>query len=114
MQHTNDMEGEVFKIPTNASSKPRPQTQKLSYAPPEWSGSCQEPYSVEIIKSGSIVDELNLINEEYVVFGREPPSRIVMQHPSISRHHAVLQYCPKVLNLSRTLNILSLSFSINN
>ncbi|CAD5119749.1 DgyrCDS8344 [Dimorphilus gyrociliatus] len=89
------MEGEVFKVPKSGTATVRQQTQKLSYIPPAWSGICKEPYSLEIIKNGAIVTDLNLLNEEFVVFGREPPSKIIMEHPSISRHHAVLQYCPE-------------------
>ena len=69
---------------------------RLPYTVPHWSG---EPpshlqFSLSIIKNGSIIDELDLGGKEYLVFGRLPSCDVHLEHPSISRYHAVLQYRP--------------------
>ena len=69
---------------------------RLPYTVPHWSG---EPpshlqFSLSIIKNGSIIDELELGGKEYLIFGRLPTCDVHLEHPSISRYHAVLQYRP--------------------
>ena len=69
---------------------------RLPYTVPHWSGEppSHQQFSLSIIKNGSIIDELDLGGKEYLVFGRLPTCDIQLEHPSISRHHAVLQYRP--------------------
>lgn len=56
---------------------------------------------LEVIKNGAIIEsiQLNQIDKqghpkEYLVIGRQdgPTADILMEHPSISRHHAVIQF----------------------
>ena len=50
-------------------------------------------FSLEIIKNGVILEEITLKDKEFFLIGRlQDLSDIVVQHPSISRKHAVLQY----------------------
>lgn len=50
-------------------------------------------FSLEIIKNGVILEEISLKDREFFLIGRlQDLSDIVVQHPSISRKHAVLQY----------------------
>jgi len=41
-----------------------------------------------------MVQEIPISNKPYQVFGRLPNCDMQLEHPSISRHHAVLQYRP--------------------
>ncbi|CAH0713014.1 unnamed protein product, partial [Brenthis ino] len=66
----------------------------IPYKEPKWSGTCPEgsEYALEVLKSGMIVEKVDLTNKPYYVFGRLANCDVIMAHPTISRHHAVLQY----------------------
>ena len=53
-----------------------------------------EPYSLLIIKNGTEIGKLLLDDKPYHTFGRIPNCDVTLEHPSISRYHAVLQYRP--------------------
>lgn len=85
----------------------------VSYKEPEWGGlptTSDKNYTLEVLKSGSIVEVIDLMSKSYWIFGRMKNCDIPMQHPTasrliitktlrvfflhvfISRYHAVLQY----------------------
>jgi len=64
----------------------------LPYKEPKWSGIPNEPYDFEVLKSGKILESVNLNSKPFYVFGRLSTCDIRMAHPTISRYHAVLQY----------------------
>jgi len=65
----------------------------VPYTEPPWGGVASElPYELEILKNGAIVDTLPLTRSSYFVVGRLPVCDVSLEHPSISRYHAVLQY----------------------
>lgn len=64
----------------------------LPYKEPSWSGIPPISYSFEIIKNGTFVETFNIRNS-LVVFGRLDVCDIMFEHPSVSRYHAVVQYC---------------------
>lgn len=64
----------------------------LPYKEPTWGGSCEEKYSFEVIKNGAVIDTIDLATSCFQVVGRLPSCNIPMEHPSLSRHHAVIQY----------------------
>lgn len=68
---------------------------QLPYKEPYWSGIPPESsgYYLEVVKNGVITNYIKLIDQPYTVFGRLDHCHIVLEHPSISRYHAVLQYC---------------------
>ncbi|KAL2099418.1 hypothetical protein ACEWY4_005898 [Coilia grayii] len=69
--------------------KPNP---PLPYTEPQWGGVADMPYAVEVLKNGAIVNRVPLTQQGYFVVGRLPVCDISLEHPSISRYHAVLQY----------------------
>ncbi|GFU22907.1 kanadaptin [Nephila pilipes] len=62
------------------------------YTEPEWSGTPPPNYYIEVIKNGTCVFSLP-IKSPFIVFGRMDKCDIVFEHPSVSRYHAVIQYC---------------------
>lgn len=65
----------------------------LKYTEPSWGGNTPDTsYSLEILKNGTIVDTVPLTERSYYVVGRLPVCDVSLEHPSISRYHAVIQY----------------------
>jgi len=65
---------------------------ELPYKEPSWSGIPDELYSLEVLKNGSIVSTIDLTSKPFHVFGRLPNCDVSLEHPSVSRYHAVIQY----------------------
>ncbi|KAI8904741.1 SMAD/FHA domain-containing protein [Gorgonomyces haynaldii] len=61
------------------------------YQKPDWSEKPVNEYYLEVLKNGSIIETVQ-IEKEYIVFGKLDDCDVVMEHPSISRHHCVLQF----------------------
>ncbi|XP_071051656.1 kanadaptin [Onthophagus taurus] len=78
----------------NTSLKSQPQTAELSYKEPDWGGipDCDDEYVLEVLKSGQIVERINLMKKSFTVIGRLDDCDITMAHPTVSRYHAILQY----------------------
>ncbi|XP_068195611.1 kanadaptin [Antennarius striatus] len=65
----------------------------IPYTEPSWGGKASDtPYALEILKNGTIVDKVPLTERSYFVVGRLPVCDVSLEHPSISRYHAVIQY----------------------
>lgn len=65
----------------------------VPYTEPPWGGKAPtSPYALEILKNGTIVDTVPLTQRSYFVVGRLPVCDVSLEHPSISRYHAVIQY----------------------
>ena len=68
---------------------------ELSYTEPMWSGRPVEAYHLLVIKNGVEVDTIKLTDKSFCIFGRLPTCHVQLEHPSVSRYHAILQHCPK-------------------
>ena len=65
---------------------------QIPFKPPSWCCVCNKNYSFEILKGGVIKGEISLTEKPYYIFGRLEGCDVVMEHPSISRYHAVVVY----------------------
>ncbi|XP_055492324.1 kanadaptin [Leucoraja erinacea] len=80
-------------IPKLPSDKYKP-CPPLPYEEPPWGGLAEAPYSFEVLKNGGIASVISLNRKSFYVVGRLPTCDIALEHPSISRYHAVVQHRP--------------------
>ncbi|KAJ3374742.1 hypothetical protein GGF31_006639 [Allomyces arbusculus] len=65
----------------------------LPYNLPTWSSNPTEPWKLEVLKNGVIVHEIACPETKpFLTVGRLPTCDVDLEHPSISRYHAVLQF----------------------
>ncbi|KAJ7562912.1 hypothetical protein O6H91_03G088700 [Diphasiastrum complanatum] len=62
------------------------------YSMPAWSHAPGHPYILEVLKEGSVIEVLNVSQKAAYMFGRSDRCDFILEHPSSSRYHAVLQY----------------------
>lgn len=66
------------------------------YSEPEWSQATTKPGFLEILKGGKIIKTVPVpLNTPFLTFGRLPENDVMLDHESISRKHAVLQFGPR-------------------
>ena len=83
-----------------AAAAPPPRAEKASapheYQPPVWSAVpviTSTPFSFEVIKDGVVVSNMDLSERPYYVIGRhKSTAHLVLEHPSISRQHVIVQH----------------------
>ncbi|KAL9226483.1 hypothetical protein vseg_002290 [Gypsophila vaccaria] len=64
----------------------------VPYQIPAWSQPPSHPFLFEVLKDGAIVDHLDLTKKGAYMFGRIDLCDFVLEHPTISRFHAVIQF----------------------
>jgi len=67
----------------------------IPYKEPLWGGITDKSYYFEVVKNGAVAERVELTAKSYYVFGRLPSCDHSMDHPSLSRYHAVVQHCAK-------------------
>ncbi|KAG0320335.1 Kanadaptin [Dissophora globulifera] len=81
------------RIPSTEESKPRaPNAPPLKYQKPAWSGYPNQQFFFEVIKNGIVVERIRAPEKEFLTIGRLPMCDLEMEHPSLSRYHAVVQF----------------------
>ncbi|KAF9569181.1 Kanadaptin [Mortierella alpina] len=78
--------------PPARDSKPAGNAPPLKYHKPAWSGYPNQQFFFEVIKNGVIVDRIKAPEKEFLVIGRLPLCDLEMEHPSLSRYHAIVQF----------------------
>ena len=53
---------------------------------------CRYEFQLETMKNGQIIDTFSLAEKSCFKFGRSPACDVVLEHPSSSRLHAVIQF----------------------
>ncbi|XP_072313639.1 kanadaptin isoform X2 [Eucyclogobius newberryi] len=99
-EDTNDPNKHTIKTKHESKSKdvlpkgpPPGKFPLLPYTEPIWGSEAPDyPYSIEILKNGAIVNTIPLKDKSYFVVGRLPVCDVSLEHPSISRYHAIIQY----------------------
>ena len=66
------------------------------YSEPEWSQATTKYGFLEIMKEGKIIGTVPIpCGKKFFTFGRLPENSVLLDHESISRKHAVLQFGPR-------------------
>ncbi|KAF2363774.1 Epithelial sodium channel [Trinorchestia longiramus] len=73
---TNKLDGKTVQIP---------------YKEPSWSAVPPKGYNFEVLKGG-VVFQTVPFDKPYLVFGRLAQCDVMLEHPSISRFHCIVQY----------------------
>ncbi|NXH16540.1 NADAP protein, partial [Bucco capensis] len=73
--------------PAAASAAPRYEEPPWGSRPPAGAG-----YGLEVLKGGVALGSVRLEDGSWFLVGRLPGCALTLEHPSVSRHHAVLQY----------------------
>ncbi|KAK3132192.1 hypothetical protein QOZ80_6AG0517270 [Eleusine coracana subsp. coracana] len=80
---------EALAAPAEPQRQPRP---RAPYTIPDWSLAPNHPFFLEVLKDGVIFDNLDVSKKGAYMFGRIDMCDFVLEHPTISRFHAVLQF----------------------
>ncbi|KAL5095729.1 hypothetical protein RYX36_000056 [Vicia faba] len=64
----------------------------VPYKIPAWSSAPCHEFYLEVLKDGSIIDKFNVHEKGAYMFGRLDLCDFVLEHPTISRFHAVMQF----------------------
>ncbi|KAG0056975.1 Kanadaptin [Gryganskiella cystojenkinii] len=83
----------IRPVTTLPKEKPAiPNAPPLKYQKPDWSGYPNQQFFFEVIKNGLVVERIMVPEKEFLVVGRLPMCDLEMEHPSLSRYHAVIQF----------------------
>ncbi|XP_064014402.1 kanadaptin isoform X2 [Pogoniulus pusillus] len=76
-------------LPRTAAAPPA-----LRYEEPPWGSRppAGAGYGLEVLKGGVVAGSVRLEDGSWFLVGRLPGCALTLEHPSVSRHHAVLQY----------------------
>ena len=65
----------------------------LKYDEPSWTATSTGDYFLEVVKNGTVVNNISLKDKSFFVVGRLPNQcDVCVEHPSCSRFHAVFQF----------------------
>ncbi|KAJ3694759.1 hypothetical protein LUZ60_000136 [Juncus effusus] len=88
----SDSKHEVKSSSDLASSSSRVARAQVPYVIPEWSELPDQSFSFEVLKHGSIIEQLDVSKKGAYMFGRTDLCDFILDHLTISRFHAVLQF----------------------
>ncbi|XP_034370401.1 kanadaptin isoform X2 [Arvicanthis niloticus] len=90
-EETGEPPVEQLRSPRVAPASGGP-TRAPPYQEPSWGSPATAPYSLETLKGGTILGTRSLKDTSSCLFGRLASCDICLEHPSVSRYHAVLQH----------------------
>nr|XP_043606251.1 kanadaptin [Erigeron canadensis] len=79
-------------VPADEDVNKKPSSNAVPYTIPSWSEPPCHNYYLEVLKEGSIIDQFHVYEKGAYMFGRVDLCDFVLEHPTISRFHAVIQY----------------------
>ncbi|KAL5727379.1 hypothetical protein ACHQM5_000585 [Ranunculus cassubicifolius] len=96
ISNVEEEEEELKQVVEIQDPIPKPKESKESftvpYTIPPWSEAPCHPFFLEVLKDGTIIEQLNVMEKGAYMFGRVELCDFVLDHPTISRFHAVMQF----------------------
>ncbi|EOY19164.1 SMAD/FHA domain-containing protein, putative isoform 2, partial [Theobroma cacao] len=86
MESTCDSEPNSVEKPSSSKHSSVP------YAIPQWSEPPSHHFFLEVLEEGCVIDQLKVYEKGAYMFGSVDLCDVVLEHPTISRFHAVLQF----------------------
>ncbi|KAL3681305.1 hypothetical protein R1sor_024261 [Riccia sorocarpa] len=83
------------EVGTSSQNKPVAGPVGPPYVKPPWSAAPGHPFKLEVLKEGISLGVEDVSEKGAYMFGRSDRCDFVLEHPTISRFHAVLQYNAK-------------------
>ncbi|XP_051037779.1 kanadaptin [Phodopus roborovskii] len=90
-EETGSPPAEQLRSPRVAAASGGP-ARAPPYQEPSWGSPATAPYSLETLKGGTILGTRTLKGTSCCLFGRLASCDVCLEHPSVSRYHAVLQH----------------------
>ncbi|CAD5186983.1 uncharacterized protein LOC135625592 [Musa acuminata AAA Group] len=87
-----DLEKPSPSASNSSSSGSQSGNSAAPYSIPSWSEPPAQPFFLEVLKDGIIIEQLDVSQKGAYMFGRIDSCDFVLEHPTISRFHAVLQF----------------------
>ncbi|KAL8185599.1 UNVERIFIED_CONTAM: hypothetical protein K2H54_055558 [Gekko kuhli] len=87
----------ALRTPRGPARDSCPPAPSFRYQEPPWGGCPAEDssvYSLEMVKGGAVLGNVGLDGRSWFLVGRAPDCDLSLAHPSVSRHHAVIQRRP--------------------
>lgn len=93
----NSATGEEDNLPETKKKEQKPSSNvgggvAVPYTIPPWSEPPCHNFFLEVLKDGSIIDQFDVYEKGAYMFGRVDLCDFILEHPTISRFHAVLQF----------------------
>ncbi|XP_071701975.1 uncharacterized protein [Rutidosis leptorrhynchoides] len=88
----NSMPVEESNVSEKEIKQHKPPGNAVPYTIPPWSEPPCHNFFLEVLKDGSIIDQFDVYEKGAYMFGRVDLCDFVLEHPTISRFHAVLQF----------------------
>lgn len=86
---------EKTKTDTETKLKIKSKKSDIPYKEPPWGGTpdSSKRYFLTVLKEGIIKNNIPLVDQSLITFGRVEDCDVQIDHPSCSRYHAIIQYC---------------------
>ncbi|GAQ91101.1 hypothetical protein KFL_007270080 [Klebsormidium nitens] len=82
-------------VPASKADAPRVSKAPSGQPPyeiPAWSAPPGQPYALEVVKEGAVLAQLDVSRKGAYMFGRSERADFPLEHATVSRYHAVLQF----------------------
>ncbi|CAL0318762.1 unnamed protein product [Lupinus luteus] len=89
---TTTTPSDIAEPNSSSSSSSSSSAIAVPYKIPPWSAPPVHHFHLEVLKEGSIIDNFNVYEKGAYMFGRLDLCDFILEHPTISRFHAVIQF----------------------